>query len=806
MKGLGQDLRYGVRMLVKSPSFTIVAVFALALGIGASSAIFTVVNSVLLRPLPFGEPDRIVWLWGKMAKGNRASVSVPDFLDYRSQNRTFEHLAALINVEQPFNLTGDAEPERISGVRVTANYFQALGVAPQLGRTFFSEEEQPGKEQVAVISHDLWKRRFAADPKVVGSTITLDNKNFTIVGILPRYSQFPQRAEIWTPVAFSPEKLPPRSAHFLRPIGRLKQGVTIEQAQADIDAVAKRLEEQYPDSNTSWSALLVPMHEVIVGQVRPALLVLLCGVGFVLLIACANVANLQLARSVARQKEIAVRMAIGAGRWRIVRQLFTENLLLSASGGMLGILFTLWGIDLLVAMSPENIPRINEVSVDLRVLGFTLLLSLLTGLLFGLAPAIQASRPDLNETLKEGGRAMAGGLRSRRIRSMLVISEVTLSLVLLIGAGLMIKSFVRLLQVDPGFNTENVLTMQIALPASKYATKQQCAAYYQQALERIGGIAEVETAGLVSELPMSGQQNDIGFSIEGRPAQKPGERFGANCRLISSGYFATMGIPLLKGRYPDERDDRQGAAENPSVIIINEIMASRYFGSEDPIGKRLIIHGGREDHTFEIVGIVGNISHYSLGSQMASEMYIPIMQNNAMNLVVRTRTEPAMVRQAIKSSLLSIDKDQPVANIRTMEQVVSNSVAQPRFRTTILGVFAAAALILAAVGIYGVMAYSVTQRTHEIGIRMALGAQRRDVFRLVIGEAMKIALIGILFGLAGAFALTRLVESLLFGISSKDPVTYAGVSVLMIAVVLAASYFPARRAIKIDPMVALRYE
>jgi putative ABC transport system permease protein len=805
MGTLLQDLRYGFRMLVKTPGFTVVAVFALALGIGANTAIFSVVNAVLLRPLPFKDPDRLVWAQAADLKTGEqgGSISPPDFLDYREQSRVFEHFAATQSMS--FTLTGDAEPERVLGARVSADFFEALAVVPFKGRTFLPEEEREGNNRVAVISYGLWQRRFGADPNLVGKAVELSGQSTVVVGITPAGFQFPKEAEIWSPIGFGGKETTLRRTHYLNAIGRLKPGVTFEQAQADITSIARRLEQQYPETNKDYGMGLTLLPEQIVGDMRRTLLVLLAAVGFVLLIACANVANLSLARGAARGKEIAIRVALGASRARVIRQLLTESVLLAIMGGVLGLLLAVWGVDMLVSLSPEDLPRVKEVTIDPRVLSFTLLVSIVTGIVFGLAPALSASsRGDLNETLKEGGRATGAAASHNRMRSLLVVAEVALSLVLLVGAGLLIKSFLRLSQVETGFNSTSVMTMRLALPQAKYAEAPRRAAFYQQLLERTRALPGVEAAGVISELPLSGQNNDTYFALEGQALSSTADENNlANIRTASPDYFRAMGIPLIKGRFfgDGDRDDA------PRAIIISETFARSFFPNQDPLGHRLTIDIG-EPWTAEIVGVVGNIRHDNLATEPWREMYTNIAQTprGSVNLVVRTGSDPAMVTSAIKAEVQALDRDLPIYSPKTMEQRVAESAAAPRFRTLLLALFAGLALVLAAVGIYGVISYTVTQRTHEIGIRMALGAQRRDILRLVVGRGVVLTLIGVAIGLAGAFLMTRVMASLLFGVSATDPATYAVVSLLLITVALLACYVPARKATKVDPMVALRYE
>ena len=798
MQTFWQDLRYGARMLLKRPGFTLVAILTLALGIGANTAIFTVINAIILRPLPFGEPERLVWMWGRFSQGNRASTSPPDFLDYRAQQHSFEEFAAMRF--NSFNLTGGKEPERVVAADVTANFFQALGVKPIQGRAFLPDEEQPGQGNVAIISAGLWQRRFGDDPAVIGQTIQIDGRNHTIIGVVANQARLPEGAEVWKPLNFDLAEMKIRRFHFLRAIGRLKPDVTLQQAQSEMDAIAVALEKQYPDSNTSWRLRLVPLHEQIIGDIRFALYVLFGAVAFVLLIACANVANLLLVRAASRQKEIAIRNALGASRFRLVRQLLTESLLLSLAGGIAGLLLAVWGTELLVRFVPDALPRMGEVSVDNRALGFTILLSLLTGAVFGLVPAWQTSRPNLNETLKESGKGAGTGASRNRLRNTLVVAEIALALVLLAGAGLLIQSFRHLQSVNPGFDPSNVLTMGLVLPEMKYAEPGQRRIFWEQVFQRVKALPGVNAVAATTQLPLRGG-GDTYFKIEGRPFPDPTQQVTAFNPEISHDYFRSMKIPLLAGRDFTEAETKAA----PRTVIINEAFAREYFRDVTPLGQRLIIDAG-ELLTCEIIGVASDTKQFSLQAQTQPAMYLPSIQMGFSSLVVQTSGDPLAMVAAVREAIRTVDKDQPVANIRSMEQILSISVAEQRFRMLLLGAFAAVALGLAGVGIYGVMSYDATQRTHEIGIRMALGAQTGDVLRLVIAQGMTLSLMGVAIGLAASFGLTRLMKTLLFDVSATDPTTFAAVALLLVSVALLACWIPARRATKVDPMIALRCE
>ena len=813
MEDLIQDIRYGIRMLFKTPGFSIVATMALALGIGANTAIFSVVNAVLLRPLPYPNSEQLMMVWEtRFERGmRRGSASYPNFADWRDQNKVFERMASFHSSD--YVLTGSGEPARLQGGVVNANLFDLLGVSPVLGRGFLAAEDKPGdSSRVVVLSQAMFAKRFNSNAGVLNQSITLGGKSYTIVGVMPSGFEFPIQndpVEFWTTVVDDAEGKTPitaqRGAHYMNVIARLKPGVTLEQAQAEMNTIAARLEKQYPDSNSHRGVSVEPALLALVGDVRPALLILLGAVGCVLLIACANVANLLLARAMSRNKEMAIRSALGASRSRVIRQLLTESVLLSLAGGALGLVLAVWWADVLVALGKQDIPRAVQVGLDWRVLGFTFAVSILTGIVFGIIPAIHSSRSHLTESLKEG-RGSGEGARRNHIRGMLVVTELAIAVILLVAAGLLIQSLWRLRQVSPGFNPENVLTFSVSLPDVKYKTEKQ-SPFFDDLTSRIQSLPGVRSVGAVLPLPLSGDLFSLSFETEGRPLPK-GELPSADFFTTGLGYFQTMGIPLLKGRYFNERDQHKSTP----VIIITETFAKQFFPGEDPIGKRIkpgiSTFDDEESSMREIVGVVGNVRNRSLSTESRPIYYVPDTQVpfSQMTMVVKSSGNPRELISAVMREVRSMDADLPVFSVKTLEEYMSASIAAPRFNTTLLSVFAGVALVLTIVGLYGVMSYTVAQRTNEIGIRMALGAQTRDVLRLIVGQGLRLVLIGLAIGLAGAFALTRLIASLLFGVGTNDSLTFAAVAVVLSLVALLACYLPARRATKVDPLEALRYE
>ncbi len=807
MHTLWQDIRFAVRMLLKNWSVTAIIVVVLALGIGANTAIFSVVNAALLQPLPYADPDKLVRLSEDSPNVPQMSISYPNFLDWRAQNKIFSGIAAL--QFRSLNLTGTGEPERLAGRAVSAELFDVLGVKPALGRSFATAEDQPGANPVCMISYGLWQRRFGSDPTLVNKQINLSGASYTVIGVLPASYAFGTPTDVFVPIGLRADEMKERGSHpGIYAIARLKPGVTVETARAELIAMAARISEQYGMKGNS--ATLTPLREVFVGDIRTTLLILLGAVGFVLAIACANVANLLLTRAATRQKEMAIRTALGAGRLRIVRQLLTESILLALLGGIIGVLLAFWGIDLLRSASAASLPSTAVIKLDGTVLLFTLFVSLLTGIIFGLVPALAAAKTDLHDTLKEGGRSSTAGGRRSWLRNTLVVTEVALSLVLLIGAGLLIKSFVRILNTNPGFKSQNLLTMQLALNAKKDEGG-KVLNFFNDLNGRIAGLPGVESAAFANGMPLS-QTADTSFAIVGRPKAEPGKQPQTMLYITSPDYLQAMGIRLVKGRFFTAQDTQHSAR----VAVIDEAFARTQFPNEEPLGHYLA-GDGKDNPDAEIVGVVAHVKHFGLDAveRVQPQLYFPFNQapNDMlpflaprMNLIIRTTADPLNLTAAVRRQVQGMDPNQPVYNVSTMEQTLDQSLVTQRLSMTLLAFLASLALILAAVGIYGVMSYTVTQRSHEIGIRMAIGAQPRDVFKMVIGRGMMLALIGVAFGLVGAFSLTRLMKSMLFAVEPTDPVTFVGIAVLLTGVALVACYVPGRRATKVDPLVALRYE
>jgi putative ABC transport system permease protein len=811
MQTLLQDLRYGARMLVKTPGVTLVAIIALTLGIGANTALFSVVNAVLLRSLPYADGERlaIVWEHRKSGAGNPQNViNLGNFFDWKEQNSVFADMAAFF--DRNVNLTSDGEPEEVPAQIATTNLFSVLGVNAVQGRTFGADDGKPGQPNVVVISYNLWQRRFGGG-EVIGRSITLNNQQNTIIGVLPpetgwyvqKGSMVNKPAEIWSPWQVSNE-LRQRKGRFARAVARLKPGVTPAQAQNEMNIIGARLEQKYPEFNTKWGVNVVPLRTQLTGEIRRPLLVLLGAVGFVLLIACANVANLLLARAASRKKEIAVRAGLGASRWRIARQLLTESVLLSMIGGAFGLLLAWWGTKALIALSPPGLMDLRNVSVSLPVLAFTFGLTLLTGVVFGLVPAVEAARFDLNESLKEGGKHLGGGARSHRLRNLFVVTQVALALVLLVGAGLFMKSLNRLRSVEPGFNANNLLTMRLTLPGRKYDTDPKVMDFFNRAVEQLRAIPGVEAAGAINTLPFAGPHSGTSIEVEGQPKLPPGQGLSTGICVTDANYFQAMQIPLKRGRLFTDQE----AKEMRHVVVVNETFVRKNLPGQDPLGKRVTIAMKDENVPTEIIGVVGDTKHLGLDTEVEAMAYWPQPElvYSYMTLVARTTGEATSIAPAARNVIRNIDPEQPVGEVSTMEGLLAKSVARSRFSAVLLTVFSLVALVMAAVGIYGVMSYSVQQRTHEIGLRMALGAQRSDVLRLVVKQGVILGLLGVAAGLAAAFGLTRLIVSLLFEVPATDIRTFALVAGGLFLITLIACYIPARRATKVDPLVALRYE
>lgn len=798
MDSLRQDLRFAVRMLVKRPAFTLIAILTLALGIGINTSIFSVINSVLLKPLPYQDPEKLVTL--------RSNESAPDLADIRDWSQSYSSLGGIVTM--PLDFTGGGEPAQWPTGMVTGGYFETLGVKPLLGRTVNYDDDREGNPFVAVLSYENWQKQFGGDAQVVGRTISLSGNSYTVIGVMPPGFKSPRETvEAWAPLhVVNPLAAKYRGVHFLRSYLRLKDTVTVAQAQAEMRGIDQRLAAVYPAENKNRRGILFGLHERIVGQSRTALLILFGAVSLVLLIACVNFAGLLLARAAEREREFVIRAALGAGRGRLIRQLLTESVLIALAGGALSVMFALWGIDLLTALKPEELPRLEEISIDRRVLFFTLGVSVLVGVVFGLLPAWTSARGQVGEALKEGGRAATAGSAKQRLRKSLVVLETAFAVVLLIGAGLLIRSFSQLRSVKTGFNSDNVLTMRIDLPEARYKEIPKQTAYRRAVLAEVNSLPGVEAA-MVSELPLSGDSLNHDFTVEGRPPVAPGEEPSVETRSVEGDYFQVMQIPLSAGRRLTEQDNEKAQL----VGVVNESLVRQYFPNENPLGARVGWARDEQIRWITIVGVVGDVKHFGLNESEEPALYTPYSQSGRewkrwMNLAIRSPQDSAALAAAVKSRLWKIDSQIPATKVRPMAEVISTSVATQRFNMLLLGIFAGLALVLAAIGIYGVVAYSVTQRTHEIGIRIALGAQSKDVLRLVVGQGMSLVVIGLTIGLAAAFGLTRLMRTLLFNISPGDPTTFALVAVALTIIALLACLIPARRAMKVDPMISLRYE
>jgi len=811
MDSIIKDIRYGVRGLWKHPGFTAIVVITLALGIGASTAIFSVVDSVLLRRLPYRTAERIVAIQELDPNGKRGQSTSANFLDWRAQNTVFEQLAAIKSTTTNLALSDHAE--RIELAQTNANFFDVFGITPQHGRLFIPQDEQAGHEPVVVVSNALWQRRFGSDPSLIGKPITLDGRNFTVIGVAPPGFQYPGKTELWLPpLRLAPELYPDqdvaqsRRMGYLAVVGLLKPGVSLQQATGEMETITARLRKQYPDTNNRRFNRVVSLHEDVVGDTNQLLWLLLGAVTFVLLIRCANVANLLLASGASRHKEMAIRAALGASRLRVVRQLFTESTILALTGGAFGLLVAFWGLAAITKLLPADFPRLNEIHLDLRVLGFTFAASMLTGILFGLAPALQVSRSDVQDAIRETGRGTSGSRRQSRFRQALIVVEVALSVVLLAGAGLLFRSFLRLQSVDTGFVSQQVLTARLTPSGTNYVNDGDYAKFYKQVIEKVSAVPGVQDVGLINTLPLY-KGPTSGFRVEGRPVTTPDKWPSANYRVVSANYFRAMGIPVLQGRVYTDRDDENGQR----VMIVNQKLAHEIFPGEDPVGKRITFGGtdaNGQARWFEIVGVVANVRSLELREEPGAELYFSALQDfwPDMSLVVRSSVEPESLAGAVRKVVNEVDRSVPVAHVKTMDHVVSESITQPRFNLFLLALFGAVAMVLSAAGIYGVTAYTVTQRTHELGIRIALGAQVSDVLKMILSQGMAVIGVGLVVGLAAAFALMRLLRSLLFGVGENDPLTFAAITLVLVLVALLACYIPARRATKVDPLVALRAE
>jgi putative ABC transport system permease protein len=813
MESLLQDIRYAFRMLRRAPGFAAIAVIALALGIGANSAIFSVVNAAILKPLPYKDPGQLVELWMRFTgigiPNDQNAISPPEFEDLR-HNASLSSLAAVHDANFNVNITGT--PERIDAAEVSTSFFPMLGVAAQVGRVFVPEEGRPGRQYVVLLSDAFWRQRFGADRSIAGHNLLMNGQSYVVVGVLPRWFNLPRDTDVWTPLVFAASDLTPdeRGSHYLSVIARIKSGLSLAQARADMALVSSRIIDQhpsYPYRRFNFTVLLVPLLEQEVGDIKTALWVLMASVGLVLLIACANVANLLLVRASAREREIAVRQALGISRARLIRQLLTESAILGLMGGIAGLALAYWALRGIIALSATSFPRVADARMDPRVLGFTVLVSLATGILFGLAPVFHASRQDAHDALKEGGRSGTAGTGSRRLRSALVVAEVALSLTLLVGSGLLIRSFLQLEDVDAGFRPDGVLTMRVALPEQKYAKPEQARAFFHELLRRVRALPGVDAAGGVTGLPLSGTGWSGTTTVDTHEVPVDQTTPEADQRPVFPGYFKAMGIHLLRGRYFDDRDNEKGAP----AAIVDETLAKTYWPNENPIGKRIREGGRRSNRPWRtIVGVVEHVRYRTLESPSRVEIYWPYDQTNfaldTMSLAIHTSADPRTLAHAVERQVQALDAEQPVYHIRTMHELMAESVARRRLSMFLLSIFAGIALLLAAVGIYGIMSYTVAQRAHEVGIRMALGARAADVVRLVLGQSLWLAAAGIAAGLIGSLALTRFVSTLLFHVSATDPVTFVSVGLLLALVAMAASFVPAWRAARADPLDALRDE
>ena len=804
MDAILRDLRVAFRALLRRPGFTAAVTLTLALGIGANTAIFSVVNGVLLKPLPYPNDERLMTLWTRFSSGQHETASMPDYTDWKSQSTSFASMSAYANSNDNLAAVG-GDPERVPSARVIPDFFSTLGVLPEVGRWFLPEEFVFGSHRVVVLSHGLWERRFGANRAIVGQTITLNARPFTVVGVAPESMRMPARAQLWSPYAVDPAGQPPsRRGDFLSVIGRLKPGITPARASTEMESIARRLASEYPNTNTNVGVDVVPLHDQLVGNIKPALLVFTGAVAFVLLIACANVANLLLARATAREREMAVRAALGAGRGRLMRQMLTESLLLSAAGGALGLLLAWWGVQGLKAAAPTTLPRLDEIRLDPMALAFTAVAVVVTGILFGLAPAMRGSALALHGALTAGGRAGIGGGHGERLRGILVMTQVALALVLLVGSGLLVRTFSRLQQVDLGFDAGHVLTAQVVLPSAKYSSPEQRLAFFNALHDRLAGTPGVQAVGLTSDVPLVGGYAYNSFGIVGQPAPQPGQNTpDAVPTVATAEYFSALKIPLLAGRMFGSGDGPNA----PQVAIVNRELVQKHFTGRNPIGER-ISFGNVSDSTswLTIVGVVASTRLEGVGLESYPQVFTPLTQSASgfLYVVARTAGDPLALAPTLRRELATLDPAQPIANVASMEQRASTSVAQTKLNSVIITLFACVALVLASVGIYAVISYAVAQRTREIGIRMALGAARTDVLRLIVRDGMAPAIIGVVIGALGALGLTRLMRSLLYGVSATDPLVFGVVASMLVAVALGACYVPARRAARVDPNVALR--